>query len=1067
MPYFYRQLDETVRGRVETIFATHYNGLKVTVHSAALAHGGIEVRGVSIVDPQADGPRPELAYLEELFLVCETDLQTLVQGTPKIVEIIARRPVIRVTHRPDGTWSASRLFPLPRFGNQSPVITVESATLELFDPLKHPTSSLTVRDACLKVTRPTDQPASPAQSVPYVVTGYCAADSIRRIEFAGTFDPAGGGWDFHGAINGLEVAPELIHNLPGATAGRLDVLGSLRGQVNSGKFSFRYTAGAEPPWDYEVSGQLSRGRLDDSRLPHPLTDLRAAFRANAKGVAIHGLTANMGPATLRLDMERNGYGDNAPLVLAAKANQLRLDSELGQILPAKWQEAWRQLQPAGDIDLDAQVRFDGATWTPDVSVTCRDVAFTYHKFPYRLEHGSGPVTVRNNALHLDVTAYSDVDPVRLTGDIERLGADWTGRVSVDAKKLRVDEKLTRALPQRPREIVKSLDAHGTIDLSVQYWRDAGAPMHNRMTIDLNGCDIRYQGFPYPLYQVHGTVESNDGLWTLHDLKATNDAGVVKCHGEMVPSPDGEHVLTLAFDAFNVSLEDELRNALRPAGQALWDEIRPTGAVDLHVDVRQQSNSREPWMHVTAWPASDRVVEERTTARQGTNSSARPMAVSAVRVAEQMAIFPRYFPYRLEKLGGRFDYENGHVTIAGLRAEHGPNTRLSAQGHCEVEAAGGWRLHLENVQWGRLSTDRDLMQALPPHLKKAITDMRLSGPVSIRGVIDLASSGKPNDPLRAAWNVECDLQQVGMAYNLPLENINGRLGLSGDFDGRKFRSRGELNLDSLTYKDIQFTEIRGPVWIDDARVLLGATVPAAAGERPRTITAHCCGGLMQTDGWVTLGAGGQYNFDAIVSQAQLGRAAQELLAGRQKLTGDLSAQLNIHGAGSGAAQLVGSGHVELRNADIYQLPLMVSMLSFLSMKVPNGHAFSSSDVDFRLDGGHVYFDRINFHGDAISLRGTGEMGFDKNLQMTFYTVVGQDRWTVPVISEVLGGASQQLMAIYVEGTCTNPQISKKALPAVDEALKEIQTELQSMRAAPAANAALNRPAPAARPALERR
>ena len=174
-------------------------------------------------------------------------------------------------------------------------------------------------------------------------------------------------------------------------------------------------------------------------------------------------------------------------------------------------------------------------------------------------------------------------------------------------------------------------------------------------------------------------------------------------------------------------------------------------------------------------------------------------------------------------------------------------------------------------------------------------------------------------------------------------------------------------------------------------------------------------------------------------------AQDVLVGRQKLSGELSAQANFHGQGSSTALLAGSGHVELRNADIYQLPAMVSLLKILSMRVPDTHAFSKSDIDFKLDGGHIYFDRINFNGDAISLRGTGEMGLDKNLQLMFYTVVGRDQWRVPLVSDVLGGASQQLMAIYVEGPINHPEVRKQALPAVNEALQEIQNELQNMGA----------------------
>ncbi|HEY4311999.1 MAG TPA: AsmA-like C-terminal region-containing protein [Pirellulales bacterium] len=1028
-----------MRKIVETKISEHYTGLQVSVHSAGLTDGGIQIRGVSIVDPHADGPHAEIAYLDELFMVCKTDIKTLLQGMPSISEVIARRPTIRATHRPDGTWSTSRLFPLPKFGDKPPLITIEAAILEIFDPLKSTPKSLTVRDAFFKVNSYRgSQPTTPGHSL-LALTGYCSADSIRRVELSGTFDPASGGIALAGIVDGLDVTPELVRDIPYECPQGLNLLETLRGQVN-GKFDVRFDPKGATPWTYDITGELNRGRLDDSRLPHPLTELKAGFHVTTGGFAIDNLTANSGPATLALAVRRDGFHEKAPMVIVAKATQLRLDRQLSAILPEKYQEAWQQSQPDGEVDLDATLRFDGTQWTPDVAVSCHKVAFTYPKFPYRLEHGAGQITLRNNALLVDMNAYSDIEEVHLRGDIRQPGPDWTGSFTVDTRNLRVDQKLTLALPPKPREIVESLNPRGSIGLFVHYRREPGQPIHSRISISLNGCDVRYDKFPYPLHNVRGIVEANDKIWTFQDLQGTNDTGLVRCQGDMKPGPEGD-VLVLHFAAMNVPLEEELRDALRPSARQLWNELNPSGAVDLQVDVVHQTGWRDPQIRVAGTPARDSVSVE-----------------------------PRYFPYRLDKVRGEFGYENGRVILNRLAAEHGPNTRVTGRGFCEVDASGGWRLHLDHLDCGRLTTDRDLMQALPARLKKAITEMHVSGPMSMSGRFDLSSSGRPQEPLRAAWDLTADLHQVRMAYSLPLENINGKLWLGGEFDGHEFRSRGELILDSMTYKDFQFTEVRGPLWIDDQKLLLGGAVPAANGDRQRSITGHCCGGAVRTDGWVSFGPQSRYNFDAVVVQAQLARLAQEVLAGRQKLTGDLSGQINIRGQGSSFNLAEGNGHIELHNADVYELPAMVSLLKILSLRVPDTHAFSTSNIDFRLAGEHIYFERINFSGDAISLRGTGEMGLDKHLQLVFYTVVGRDQWRVPIVSDVLGGASQQLMAIYVDGPLEHPEVKKQALPAVNEALQELQAELQNMSSTTATTATAppgTRPPPSQTPLPQRR
>jgi hypothetical protein len=65
----------------------------------------------------------------------------------------------------------------------------------------------------------------------------------------------------------------------------------------------------------------------------------------------------------------------------------------------------------------------------------------------------------------------------------------------------------------------------------------------------------------------------------------------------------------------------------------------------------------------------------------------------------------------------------------------------------------------------------------------------------------------------------------------LEDLNGGMTLTGRFDGETFHSRGELSIDSVVYKGLQLTQVLGPVWIDDSRVLLGAWADRVAGVQP--------------------------------------------------------------------------------------------------------------------------------------------------------------------------------------------------------------------------------------------
>ena len=119
-------------------------------------------------------------------------------------------------------------------------------------------------------------------------------------------------------------------------------------------------------------------------------------------------------------------------------------------------------------------------------------------------------------------------------------------------------------------------------------------------------------------------------------------------------------------------------------------------------------------------------------------------------------------------------------------------------------------------------------------------------------------------------------------------------------------------------------------------------------------------------------------------------------------------------------------MRLRDADLYEVPVMLALLKLLSIRRPDTTAFNNSDIDFRIQGDRFYFDRLDFKGDAITLKGNGEMDLDRNLNLQFYTLVGRDDIRVPVLTPMLGLASQQLLLIQVGGTVDKPELKQAGL-----------------------------------------
>ena len=286
----------------------------------------------------------------------------------------------------------------------------------------------------------------------------------------------------------------------------------------------------------------------------------------------------------------------------------------------------------------------------------------------------------------------------------------------------------------------------------------------------------------------------------------------------------------------------------------------------------------------------------------------------------------------------------------------------------------------------------------------------------------------------------DIDDGAVENELKLQHIFGGIRLTGSTQGQAFQSRGMLDVDSVMARDIQITQLHGPFWMDSQQLILGSCASVVkAGQPPQQITAHALGGNVALDAHVVLDD--QLNFAADVSlaDAAITDFARSLHSARHDISGKVYAVLRFKGAKAGLHTLQGTGQVRLREANIYELPVMARLLKFLSLRPPDDTGFTSSDIDFRLQGEQLYFDRVDFHGDAISLKGKGWMDLNRQVNLDFYALVGRPEFQLPVIHSLLAEASKNILLIQVVGDIDNPQVIKKPLPELDDTLQRLFPE----------------------------
>jgi hypothetical protein len=202
------------------------------------------------------------------------------------------------------------------------------------------------------------------------------------------------------------------------------------------------------------------------------------------------------------------------------------------------------------------------------------------------------------------------------------------------------------------------------------------------------------------------------------------------------------------------------------------------------------------------------------------------------------------------------------------------------------------------------------------------------------------------------------------------------------------------------------------------------------------------GAVQADAGIVFDAVPRYQAVIALRDANFNRLIVEGFYGEEPYQGKLNANLTLSGRGRSELGMRGHGEVQVTDANIYRLPLLVSMLQVLRNETPDSTAFNQCDAEFRLDGRHIYLDKLNFIGNAVSLLGAGQADLDQAIKLQFHGVVGRNQIPLPLVKNFVDQVGKQTMQMYVDGTLSNPQVHKQALPGLNQLIQQIQTDLNA-------------------------
>ena len=158
----------------------------------------------------------------------------------------------------------------------------------------------------------------------------------------------------------------------------------------------------------------------------------------------------------------------------------------------------------------------------------------------------------------------------------------------------------------------------------------------------------------------------------------------------------------------------------------------------------------------------------------------------------------------------------------------------------------------------------------------------------------------------------------------------------------------------------------------------------------------------------------------------------------ELKGLAVAQVYLEGDGGELSGLKGNGRIDVPNGRMYNLPLLLDLLKFLGLRLPDRTAFEEAHVVFDIDGRRAHVKRLELYGNAISLRGSGDTNIDgSDLTFVFYLDWARLGQVLPAgVRDIPREISNQLFRIEMRGEAGDLHFRKEPVPLLSDPVRRL-------------------------------
>lgn len=764
--------------------------------------------------------------------------------------------------------------------------------------------------------------------------------------------------------------------------------------------------GSPEKFQYRLAIRPEGAAFQHKDFPHKITDVRGDILVDEAGtVSFRDLRGRLGNIPVQfLGAVRSG--PKGPLLdITVTAPEVELGPAVRGYLPKEWSVVYDDLDPRGRVSFTWRLATDPATGAARRSseVSCLQDCSVQHKlFPVR-------VTGLLGRLQVDETGRTT-----FTGMKGRIGNAAVEVVSghcapggvaglcftLRANGLALTEEIHRALPAPIQKVWDEVRPAGEVVVEYQFVGNPDNPDRpsQRVVVEPSDASFCYRGLPVPVTDVaRGKVTfDQDGNATISNIQGKVRGKAVQISGKVTTDVKGS-LLHLEVTADEITLDDELRRALPPEWQELWDKLRPSG---------KTAATMSGTIHLP----------------KGEWQTFRLDA--ALRDCEATW---HHLPVRLTGLRGRFEYANGAATLSDIVGQCAFAEQVRLNGQIAKKGAGGDRLNVV-VQNARIV--KELLAAFPAEVRKALEAMELRGAADLD--LTVSSSEKPGGPTECFGLVR--LRDCSFRHIHPFEQVSGNLRVDkGTVQADGSQSfQGGLDLRKAKVGKFVLTEVRGS--------LAYTRAPEVAGKAHRMtvvigdLVASFYGGSLSGKVSAELEGEGGLSSWLSVTNADFKTICSEAFGSDNPATGRLQMRVEFPPATyKGEKDLIGDGWALVEHGDLGQLPLAAGLFNALSFRSPLDRSITEGSCKFGIAKDHLVLKEIHLIGENRVLAGHGTAGYDGTLNLRLVSPKA-DAKSLPElillpVSLVREQVVPNLVQVEVRGTAAQPEFRVLAMPPV--------------------------------------